>query len=183
MARALSIMVIIFTFFIFFRVNASASNQERLHNIVDISKWVGKYPFDTVVTVEGEGIFSIKAFRAGILNILPPKKHEEVLSIQERGPQTPIQKTGEILHFTVCEAHNCGHMFYFFVRPDLSQIFICERTINFGAKSSSELNLSSVWYGPRTKVKFHNQQCEVVESHGSEINWVKTISSIPKEIQ
>jgi hypothetical protein len=90
---------------------------------VDLSRYVGKYPFDTV---DGARFHDLPVVHAAIeAAVRDPEIRSWILS-DKTGPTTPIAVKGGVLLSWGCEAHNCGaHNWTLVMRPDASAPQLC----------------------------------------------------------
>ena len=161
-------------------LGAVTKNRKHFSRISDMTNWINKYPFDEIADTS---IFSLKELKDETARALGQKKFNEFLLIEQKGPQTPVQQVKDFLYFTVCEVHNCGHMFYFLVNFKQPRVFICERDFDIETtKNDSPIKVSATWYSSKGRVRKHFQQCEVYDEKTEETDWGKTISSIPAEL-
>lgn len=134
--------------------------------ISDIQKWIGKYPFHKV---EGSAFFSTKIINDYLKKVLGNSKYQQFLSIEDIGPQTPVEADTGIIHFTVCQKHNCGHMFYFLFKISTGLLFVCER----------EMNHKVTWFSEKGKHVIPDGICEYYYENKKETDWQQTYDSIP----
>ncbi len=151
--------------------------------ISDIEKWIGKYPSDKVNNVE---IFEMTSFRSHLRKILGEAKFKELDRIKNRGPHTPVESDQEVVHFTVCQKHKCGHTFFFLMKAKSEQIFVCEREVDLDLKPAADRSQGKwrvTWYGEKGKVTQPESHCKFYDEKTKDVDWGKTFSLIPIQIQ
>lgn len=90
---------------------------------VDLSRYVGKYPFDVV---DGAKFKDIPVVREAILVTVRDAKVRGWVTSDDLGPSTPIAERDGALLIWGCEAHNCGmHNWTLIIRPDGTGAQIC----------------------------------------------------------
>lgn len=145
--------------------------------VPDIQKWVGQYPFSKV---EGAPLFSIKAINDYLKNILGDSKYNEFLLIEDIGPQSPVESNEGVIHFTVCQKHNCDHMFYFLFKITSGQLIVCERELNLNLKSvSAPHSQRATWFSEKGKHIVPEDYCEFYDENKKEIDWKRTYERNP----
>lgn len=146
--------------------------------ISDIQKWLGKYSYNKI---EGAALFSTKVINDYLRAVLGDSKYQEFLSTENIGPQSPIDEDDGIIHFTVCEKHNCGHMFYFLFKTSTSQLFVCERERDLNLKSNNvPYDRRATWFSEKGSHVIPNGSCEFYDEDKKETDWKRTHESIPR---
>jgi len=143
--------------------------------ISDIPKWVGKYSFSRI---EGAHLFSIKAINDYLKDILGDTKYKNFLSIEELGPQSPVEFNDGIVHFTVCEKHNCGHTFYFLYEIKSKQLFVCERETGLEPTKTAYW-WKATWFSNKGQYTVPEGSCEFYDEIAKKVNWKRTAELIP----
>lgn len=145
--------------------------------ITDIQKWIGKYPFDKI---EGTDLFTTKFINDYLRIALGNSKYTEFLSVEDIGPQTPVEINNGIIHFTVCQKHNCGHTFYFLFDVKSKELFICERELDLEPKSpKTSFGWRVNWFSEKGTHSIPEGHCEVYDEKTKETDWRRTLESIP----
>lgn len=89
----------------------------------DLSRYVGKYPFDTV---DGKRFQDLPVVRAAIEAAVRDPGVREWIFTDKTGPSTPIGIKNGVLIAWGCEAHNCGpHNWTLLMKPDGTDPQIC----------------------------------------------------------
>ena len=145
--------------------------------ISDIPKWVGKYSFHKI---EGAALFSTKMINDYLKTVLGDFKYQEFLSIEDIGPQIPLESDAGVVHFSVCEKHNCGHMFYFLFKISTGRLFVCEREVDLDLKSNNaSYARRATWFSEKGRHVIPNGNCEFYDEDKKETDWKRTYESIP----
>lgn len=145
--------------------------------ISDIQKWVGKYSFHKI---EGASLFSTKMINEYLKNVLGDSKYREFLSIEDIGPQIPLESDNGIVHFFLCEKYNCDHRFYFLFKISTGRLFICERErdLNLKTKNASDYRRAT-WFSEKGLQVLPNGNCVFYDEDKKETDWERTYESIP----
>ena len=149
--------------------------------ISDIQKWVGKYSFHKI---EGSALFSTKLINDHLENVLGDSKYQEFLSIEDIGPQTPLESDVGVVHFSVCEKHNCGHMFYILFKISTGRLFVCEREMDLNLKSNNApYDRGATWFSEKGRHVIPNGNCEFYDEDKKETDWKRSYESIPSVLR
>ena len=153
-------------------------NQRNLNphfEITDLKRWVGKYPFHKI---DGADIFSLKAVNDVLMKIMGEANYNSFIAMEENSVASPVRQYKNFVYIDICQAHACHHTFYFFVNLKTSEIVVCERDM----ANDGLVGVWARWYGSNGRILLDEHKCEILDNT-NDIDFEKTIASIPKEIR
>jgi len=155
----------------------SAGHAKAPSRLQEAAKWAGKYPSKEIHGVELLRVYEIDR---KIRHALGPKDHKRFLRFEKRSLQVPVAQYGDLLHIFLCEQHNCGHQFHFFVNLKVPDLWTCERRMDLISKGGAT---SAIWYSQGKKIAIVPEEfCEDFDESHEDYGLAKTLALVPPEL-
>lgn len=163
------------------RSPAIGKSTRKPTRIAELVQWRDKYPSKKL---HGVDLLSVAEFKTQ-MTIALGGSYKDFVKVDRNGVESPVRFNRSHAYFTICDAHNCVHQFYFLIDLETAKIVVCEVDIDLKRRrKDSPAEEWAIWYGPKAKVIHLNKQC----SSGGENDFDspefidELFSRIPKEI-
>ena len=157
--------------------NLFSGNMPAPTKMSDSTRWIGFHAHKKINGIELTDVAEIKQ-KTKIL--LGAKEYENFMKVWKYGPHMPVQEIDGWVEFEGCQKHNCGHIYYFLIRPKDSTLLICE---SLDTPSVEPFAAKAKWFGSKRRILVSGQRCNSLDDEVMSDDWNAIIAKVWDKIE